>query len=120
MGINSKGRRKIEYNGKRYYWSVQEDTEDYGRINLSIVSEDKKLNVSYHVAQSDHDTIPHIVIKGMEFVGLDNLYRQGWTRVQTPIWDDHIITPGLVRTIIEWCLLPKAKLIFVDWEGNPI
>lgn len=120
MGINSKGRRKIKYSGKEYYWNVQEDAEDYGRINLSIVSEDKKLIVSYNVAQSNHDKSPHIVIKGTEFVGLENHYRQGWTRVQTPIWDDRIITPGLVRTIIEWCLLPKEELIFVDWDGNLI
>ncbi|UKS27506.1 hypothetical protein LOZ80_00700 [Paenibacillus sp. HWE-109] len=120
MGVNSEGRRKLEYSGQRYYWNVQEDDEDYGRINLNIVSEDKKLIVSYHVAQSDHDKIPHIVIQGKEFGGLENHYRQGWVRVQTPIWDDRIITPRLVRTIIEWCLLPKDQLIFVDWEGNLI
>ncbi|OPH56992.1 hypothetical protein BC351_26660 [Paenibacillus ferrarius] len=94
--------------------------EDYGRINLSIISEDKKLIVSYHVAQSEHNKTPHIVIQGQEFVGLENHYRQGWVRVQTPSWDDHMITPGLVRTIIDGCLLPKDQLIFVDWEGNLI
>ncbi|MNI32284.1 hypothetical protein D3C73_861920 [compost metagenome] len=100
VGINSKGRRKIEFNGRRYYWSIQEDTYDYGKINLSIVSEDKKLNVSYHIAQSDHDKPPYIVIKGLEFAGLEYHYRQGWTRVQTPIWDDRIISPGYISSFI--------------------
>ena len=42
MGVNSKGKRKLEYNGRIYYWNVQQDAGDYGRINLSIVSEYKK------------------------------------------------------------------------------
>ncbi|BFT74550.1 hypothetical protein [Paenibacillus sp. P36] len=120
MGVKTKGRRKLEYNGKMYYWNVQEDDEDYGRINLSIVSEDKKLIVSYRVAQSDNHKTPHIVIQGKEFGGIENQVLQGWVRVQTPIWDDRIITPGLVKTIIEWCLFPKDQLNFVDWEGNLI
>ncbi|MGN7169237.1 hypothetical protein ACTHSJ_25570 [Paenibacillus cellulositrophicus] len=118
MGINTIGRRKLEYCGKIFYWNVRQDAEDLARIGITIVSEDKKLIVSYHVAQADNDKIPHIVVKGMEFVGLENYPRKGWARIQTPIWDDRIVTPSLVRAIIEWCLLPKDQLSFVDWEGN--
>lgn len=70
MGINTKGRRKLEYCGKMYYWNVRQDAEDLGRIGLNIVSEDKKFIVLYHLAQADKDKISHIVVKGMEFVGL--------------------------------------------------
>ncbi|WP_089548940.1 hypothetical protein [Paenibacillus sp. SSG-1] len=101
-----------------YYWNVRQDVEDLGRIGLNIVSEDKKFIVLYHVAQADNDKISHIVVKGMEFVGLENYPQKGWVRIQTPIWDDRIVTPSLVRTIVEWCLLPKDRLAFVDWEGN--
>lgn len=63
---------------------------------------------------------PHIVNKGIEFGGLENHTRQGWIRVKTPVWDDSIITPSLVKTIIEWCLHRKDQLIFADWNGNII
>ncbi|WP_141505217.1 hypothetical protein [Paenibacillus luteus] len=120
MGVNPKGKRKLEFSGRIYYWNVEQDAEDYGRINLSIVSEDKKLIVSYHVGQSNNDTRPFIVVKGIEFGGLENHSRKGWVRIQTPIWNDNIVTPSLVRTIIEWCLFRKDQLTFVDWEGNLI
>ncbi|MCM3631669.1 hypothetical protein M3194_30740 [Paenibacillus glycanilyticus] len=118
MGVNSKGKRKLEYIGRTYYWNVQLDPEDYGQTNLDIVSEDKKFIVSYHVGQSNNDKRPFIVVKGIEFRGLENHYRQGWVRVLTPNWDDKIITPGLVKTIIEWCLLQKDLLELVDWKGD--
>ncbi|CAM3543010.1 hypothetical protein PALU110988_28175 [Paenibacillus lupini] len=41
MGDNSKGKRKSVCSGVTYYWNVQQDAEDYGRINLNIVSEDR-------------------------------------------------------------------------------
>lgn len=36
------------------------------------------------------------------------------------LWDDNVITPGLVKTIIEWSLMDKENLNFVDWEGNTL
>lgn len=120
MGVRSKGKRKLEHSGRLYYWYVQSDAEDFGRINLNIVSEDKKLIISYQVGQSNYTQTPHIVVKGFEFGGLESYARQGWVRVQTPIWDDRIITPSLVKTIIEWCFIRKDQLILVDWEGNII
>ncbi len=118
MGVKSKGKRKFEHNGRSYYWNVQMDDEDFGIIKLNIVSEDKKFIISYQVGQSNNVQTPHIVIKGDEFGGLEDRTHQGWIRVQTPIWDDSIIKPSLVKTIIDWCLQRKDQLIFVDWEGN--
>jgi hypothetical protein len=60
------------------------------------------------------------VVKGLEFGGLEKYYRQGWVRVQAPKWNDLIITPSLVKTIIKWCLLQKSERILVDFYGNPI
>lgn len=118
MGVNTKGKRKFVHGEKSYFWYVKEDDEDYGRIKLFIVSEDKKFNVSYEVGQSKKDRIPFIVIIGLEFGGLESGGRSGWVRIQTPLWGDDVITPGLVKTILEWSLMDKEKLIFVDWEGN--
>lgn len=119
MGVNSKGKRKLKHNERSYYWYVQQDAEDFGRINLKIVSEDKKFIISYQVGQSNNVQTPHIVIEGLEFEGLEeDLKRLGWIRVQTPIWNDSIITPSLVKTIFEWCLKKKDQLIFVDWKGD--
>ncbi|ETT54812.1 hypothetical protein C162_03899 [Paenibacillus sp. FSL R7-269] len=118
MGVNSKGKRKLEHSGRTYYWNVQLDPEDYGQTNLNIVSEDKKLVLSYNLGQANKNVRPFIVVKGLEFEGLDNYYRQGWVRVLTPYWDDNIITPGLVKTIIEWCLLKKDLLELIDWRGE--
>lgn len=118
LGVNTKGKRKLVQGEKSYYWYVKEDDEDYGRIKLFIVSDDKKFIVSYEVGQAHKVRIPFIVIIGLEFGGLENNGRSGWVRVQTPLWDDDVITPGLVKTIIEWSLMDKDSLIFVDWTGN--
>ncbi|KQO14718.1 hypothetical protein [Paenibacillus sp. Leaf72] len=120
MGINKKGRRKIVCNARLFYWYVQPDYDDCGQIKLNIVSDDKKWIVSYEVGQSKNPKTPHIVIKGREFEGLDRSGWQGWMRVQTPIWEDTIITPELVKTIIEWCFHKKERLIVVDWKGEII
>lgn len=118
MAVNTKGKRKFIHGEKSYFWYVKEDDEDCGRIKVFIVSEDKKFNVSYEVGQSKKDQIPFIVVIGLEFGGLENDGRTGWVRIQTPLWDDDVITPSLVKNIIEWSLMDKEKLIFVDWEGN--
>lgn len=117
-GVNKKGRRKFVHGEKNYFWYVKEDDEDYGRIKLFIVSEDKKFNVSYEAGQSKRDQMPFIVVIGLEFGGLENGGRNGWVRIQTPSWDDDVITPGLVKIIIEWSLMDKENLILVDWAGN--
>ncbi|WP_347380728.1 hypothetical protein [Paenibacillus pabuli] len=72
MGVNTKGKRKIVHGGRSYYWYDKEDDEDYGRIKLFIVTDDKKFIVSYEVDQSQKERIPFIVIIGIEFAGLEN------------------------------------------------
>ncbi len=131
MGVSSKGKRKLVYSGRTYFWYVQQDSSYFWCMRpnanqieelfiLNISSDDKGFNIAYEVGQSKFTQTPHIVIKGLEFGGLESSYRQGWTRVKTPIWDDFIITPSLIKTIIDWCLLQKDELIIVDFEGNPV
>ncbi len=55
-------------------------------------------------------------MKGSEFSQQNNT--GCWQRVRTPNWDYEIITPKIVREIIEWCLNFKENLIFVDYFGK--
>ncbi|NOV00027.1 hypothetical protein, partial [Paenibacillus planticolens] len=100
MGMNRKGRRKLIHSGRTFYWYVEKEINDYGQKDLIVVSEDKRFNISYEVGQFDKPQTPLVVIKGMEFKGLEGYNRQGWTRVKVPAWEDSIITPGLVKTIL--------------------
>lgn len=71
-GVNTRGKRKLVHSEKSYFWYVKEDDEDFGRIKLFIVSEDKKFIVSYEVGQSKQERIPFIVVMGLAFGGLEN------------------------------------------------
>lgn len=119
MGVNKKNKRRLVYSKRVFYWRVQQDAEDFGHINLQIVSEDKKFIVTYRADQSKQNRSSFIVIQGTEFEGLNN-FKKGWTRVLTPKWEDELITPGLVRRIIEWCFSHKEGLVLIDWQGNII
>lgn len=119
MGVNRKGKRKIILNDRVFYWCVEVDIEDGGIVKLYIILEDKKFIVRYSVGQSKRGKQPFIEIQGKEFEGLNDVGKV-LQRVITPRWDDEIITPGLVREIIEWCFSPKNEVTFVDWQGNII
>ncbi|OPX44388.1 hypothetical protein CLHUN_16870 [Ruminiclostridium hungatei] len=117
MSVNKKGKRKLVLNERTFYWYVKEDMEDLGNINLYIISDNKKFFVRYRVGQSKQVKSPVIFIQGTEFEGLKDVDK-GLKRAVTPHWEDEIITPGLVKTIIEWCYAPKHELTFVDRQGN--
>lgn len=59
---------------------------------------------------------PYIIIKGIEFSKENNSVC--WQRVRTPHWDYKIITPKIVREIVEWSLTSKDNLIIVDIFGR--
>ncbi|EPY09231.1 hypothetical protein PAALTS15_00020 [Paenibacillus alvei TS-15] len=118
MGVNTKYRRKIVRLNKVFYWYVTPDFEDEGNIKLHILSEDKKFIVAYEVGQNSRpNKNPFIVIMGKEFVGLNNEYT-GYRRALTPLWEDDLITPGLVGKIIDWCYSTEKELTLVDWQGE--
>ena len=43
--VSKKGKRKIAYAGKIFYWFVR--ANDKGKIRIHILSEDKKTNLEY-------------------------------------------------------------------------
>lgn len=118
MGVSTIGKRKLINKGRVFYWSVKEDIEDYGKIILHVVSEDKKFIISYAIGQSLLEKNAFIVIQGTEFEGLVGYERLGWTRVLTPSWEDTIIKPSLVVKIIDWCFEKKEEITIIDWKGT--
>ncbi|MDO3411248.1 hypothetical protein QWJ34_15895 [Saccharibacillus sp. CPCC 101409] len=114
MSVRSKGKRKIVRNGRLFYWKVGEDLEDEGRIKLRLISDDRRLVVTYEVGQSASGLArPMMVIEGKEFAGLEDREDVRCV-VRTPVWDDAIITPGLVGTIIDWCAAPKESVEIIE------
>lgn len=117
-GCKKKYKRKIVRFNRLFYWYVEPDIDDEGIIKLHIVSEDKRLIVTYEVGQhSIKNKIPFIVIIGEEFEGWTLEYI-GYRRVLTPKWSDEIITPKLIGEIIDWCLLKDKEINIVNWKGE--
>ena len=133
MAVPKKRRRKIMRNGRTFWWCVKPNDDTYCGLLfavdnglyednanlLSIVSDDKKLIVSYHLTQRNTESKiknPYIITEGKEFKGLDNL-GHGWERFIVPEWEDRIVTPSLVAQIIDWCF-KNEEVIPVDYNGN--
>ncbi|WP_429351171.1 hypothetical protein [Paenibacillus sp. 4624] len=104
-----------------FYWYVKPDLDDEGIIKLHIVSEDKKLIVTYEVGQCSrgHKEFPMLVIIGKEFEGWTAEY-VGHRRALTPIWNDEIVAPRLIGQIIDWCLLKDKEIREMNWKGEII
>ena len=49
--VSEKGKRKLDYNGKFYYWFVR--TDNAGELKIHILSEDKRVNLEYPVFDSE-------------------------------------------------------------------
>ena len=120
MGIAKKGKRKIVINDREFYWYVSEDEDSLrlGVLNtLTIVSEDKKFLVKYPICQKGEYNL--LIVLGEEFVD-NGSWGKTWQRVECPKWENsESITPGIVRTIVEWSLSKKV-IKLIDYKGNEI
>ena len=118
MGINTKGKRKIAVLGQRFVWFVDGDCGyDTGTplINVHVVSCDKTFSASYQLNQPDGARF--VVIKGKKFAGAGT--GQCWKRFLCPRWESSlVVTPDIVRSLIEWCLKDEKQLVEVDWKGE--
>lgn len=115
MGVQKKGKRKLQCCGRTFYWYVNHDDEDGGKLKLHIISENKKFIVSYEVGQAEK---PYMVVQGKEFAGLESYIKGSWIRVRTPVWEDKMITPKFIETMIKWCLESKQEITILNWEGK--
>lgn len=57
--VSKKGKRKIEYNGKIFYWFVR--AENKGNLRIHIMSEDKKINLEYPPFDSEVPVTPSYI-----------------------------------------------------------
>lgn len=114
MAISTKRRRKIDVGGRQFVWWVAPDLEEAGLPTLHICSTDKRFIVRCVVGQGS-DEARHLVVLGPELPPLDDAGGR-WIRLRTPVWDDAIVTPRLVRRIIEWGLDPAKSVVRIDWQ----
>lgn len=57
--VAKKGKRKIEYDGRIFYWFVR--TDDEGGLRIHILSEDKKTNLEYPPFDSEVPVTPSYI-----------------------------------------------------------
>ena len=110
MAITTKRRRKIQLAGRTFIWWVAPD-HDFADSLLHICSTDKRFLVHYPLGQSAERR--HLIVLGPELPPLEDAGGP-WIRLRTPSWDDNIVTPGLVRKILEWAQDPLKVVLRVD------
>lgn len=99
MGVSAKGRRRIQYQGQNFVWWVAPDGDDCDRIYLNIVSEDKRIVLSYRVNGESF----RIISKGRQLHGEKTSGKWQWCRIpfQEPLM---VVTPKDVACIIAWAV----------------
>lgn len=50
--VSKKGKRKMVYNGSVFYWFVRKN--QFGISKIHILSEDKKINLEYHLFDTEN------------------------------------------------------------------
>jgi len=118
MGVRKRKRSDITVRGRLFLWWAGKDEEE-AYFALTVISEDKRFHVRYHLNLPDPDR-RYIIVIGKEFPGLPEAGGH-WIRVRCPRWDiSEPITPRFVRRLIEWCLFANRQLERVDYIGKPI
>ena len=117
MGVATKGRRKIDVNGRRFVWHVCEDEDSPGLV-LHVASQDKRLLVHYHLGQPEGQRV--VTVIGPEFGGVPDAggcHR----RFLCPSWEvGGRVAPAAVRRLVLWCLSDVEERVERDWTGRLI
>lgn len=113
MAITTRRKRKIQIGERGFVWWIAPDSDSMYLL-LRICSTDKRFLVHYVLGQADD--CRHIIVIGHEFPPLKDA-GGNWSRVGTPLWSDAVVTPGLVRQIIEWSLDASKEVIWVNPWG---
>lgn len=92
--------------GRRFLWHVVSKSEQgwanpWGCWYLIIVSEDKAFNVGYALFQKGETH--RLKVLNSEFPRLLEIANKPWREISCPNWAQSIITPSIVRSIIDWC-----------------
>lgn len=113
MAVSTKRKRKIQVGERGFVWWIAPD-DDSDDLLLHICSADSRFRVHYVLGQPDDRR--YLVVIGPEFPPLRDTVGN-WIHLGTPVWVDAIVTPGLVRQIIEWCLESSKEIIRVNSWG---
>lgn len=99
MGVSKKGRRNIEYNNQTDVWWVGKDDDSCDQVWLNIVSDDKRIVLSYRVGEGDF----FIISKGRIFQGKETSGR--WEYYEYPMRQlPFAVTPSFVYDLIAWAV----------------
>lgn len=93
--ISQKGKRKLIYKDRLYYWFVKLD-EDYHKPYLLIISDDRKLQLFYPLNQTN-DKFSYPVIR----VSQAEKLKAGWYCFSPPIADEFVSAHN-VCAILNW------------------
>jgi hypothetical protein len=116
MGVRKSGRRPIEVLGRTFVWYVCEDSDSCDLV-LHVSSEDKAFLVNYHLSQPDE---PYLIVLGRDFPGVPDVGGV-WRRFRCARWeDDGVVTPAVVRRLVEWCLSSDKELVEIGWRNSPL
>lgn len=113
MTVSTKRRRKIQIGDRGFIWWIAPDL-DSSDLLLHLCSTDRHLLVRYVLGQPADRR--QVVVIGPEFPPLRDA-GSSWIRLGTPVWSDAVVTPGLVRQIIEWCLNASKEVSRVNPWG---
>ncbi len=113
MTVSTKRRRKLQIGDRGFIWWIAPDL-DSSDLLLHLCSTDRHLLVRYVLGQPADRR--HVIVIGPEFPPLKDA-GGGWTYLGTPAWSDAVVTPGLVRQIIEWCLDASKDVVWVSPWG---
>ena len=111
MAVNKKGLRKVNVNGKQYFWYVKDTDEqvpDTGFVEypvaerfLHIISSDKQFIVHYRIPEPG-DPHTELHVEGPRFPRAPEL-----KEVEVPRWrhdSKRYPTADFVRRLIGWCM----------------
>ena len=123
MGASKKNRRKISVGDREYLWYVAEEYDYFPPTvgqdlrALNILSVNKQFAVRYYLGQG----VPER--RQISVMGAESGESQGariWRHLRSPDWcPDGVVTPSVVRSVIEWSLDGAAKTE-VDYTGAEI
>ena len=112
--LSTKGRRKIEVDGRMFVWHVAEDFDSPYKV-LQVASEDKHLIIAVPLQTPE----AYVISKGSVFQG--NPTSGSWERYALPFAVPDAITPRFVTELIKWSTAGKdAEAVNRDQDKYPV
>lgn len=110
MSVATKGKRKIEVDGRRYVWYVADDFDSAYKV-LNVISEDKHVILTVPL----HAPSAYVICKGSVFQGKKT--SGTWERYALPYAVPDAIIPSFVADVIQWSVGDNGA-VAVAWDGK--